>query len=86
MQGVDKIRGLEHAVLTEKIDEPGDAACYAGEAAEQGVDTVVAVGGDGMLNLVVNGILRKTSDPPCAIGLTPFGTCNDFTGASRFLG
>ena len=82
LQGVDKIRGLGHAVLTEQIDEPGDAACHAGEAAEQGVDTVVAVGGDGMLNLVANGILRKTSDPPCAVGLIPFGTGNDFAGAS----
>ena len=68
--------------LQKKIDEPGDAARYAGEAAEQGVDTVVAVGGDGMLGLVVNGILREACAAPCAVGLIPFGTGNDFANAS----
>jgi diacylglycerol kinase (ATP) len=81
-EGVEKVQSLGHAVFTKKIDGPKDAARYAGEAAEQGVDTVVAVGGDGMLNLVVNGILRMTSDAPCAVGLIPFGTGNDFAGAS----
>ncbi|MGD8293306.1 MAG: YegS/Rv2252/BmrU family lipid kinase [Desulfobacterales bacterium] len=81
-QGVQKLQVLGHSVFTKKIDEPREAARYAGAAAEQGVDTVVAVGGDGMLNLVVNGILREKSDVPCSVGLIPFGTGNDFAGAS----
>ena len=79
-QGVEKLRGLGHSVATKKIDEPRDVARCAGEAAELRVDTMLAVGGDGMLNLVVNGILREKNDAPCAVGLIPFGTGNDFAG------
>jgi YegS/Rv2252/BmrU family lipid kinase len=79
-QGVEKLHGLGHSVSIKKIDEPRDVARYAGEAVELRVDTVLAVGGDGMLNLVVNGILREKNDAPCAVGLIPFGTGNDFAG------
>ncbi|RJQ65499.1 MAG: YegS/Rv2252/BmrU family lipid kinase [Desulfobacteraceae bacterium] len=81
-EGVDRIRGLGHIVFLKKIDEPIDATRYASEASEQGADTVVAVGGDGMLNLVANGILQGRKDARCAVGLVPFGTGNDFAGAS----
>jgi lipid kinase YegS len=77
---VEKLHGLGHSVSIKKIDEPRDVARYAGEAVELRVDTVLAVGGDGMLNLVVNGILREKNDAPCAVGLIPFGTGNDFAG------
>jgi lipid kinase YegS len=80
-EGVEKIHGLGHTVFTKQITEPDDAVRYAGEAAEQGADTLVAVGGDGMLSLVVNGILQKGGNAPCEAGLIPFDTGNDFAGA-----
>ena len=53
-------------------------------------DLQLSAGGDGTLNLVINGMLRKASDAPCAVGLIPFGIGNDFAGAcgipsGRFL-
>ena len=81
-EGIDKIRSLGHTVFNKRIDKPADAAGYAGEAIAKEFDTVVAVGGDGMLNLVVSGILRENRETHCAIGLIPFGTGNDFASAS----
>ncbi|MEM7087144.1 MAG: diacylglycerol kinase family protein [Bacteroidota bacterium] len=52
----------------------------AREAAENGCDYLVAIGGDGTLHEVVNGLLQ--SNIPAreypAIGLLPFGSANDF--------
>jgi YegS/Rv2252/BmrU family lipid kinase len=43
---------------------PGDAAALAQSAASRGADLVVAVGGDGTINEVVNGILTARGDAP----------------------
>jgi YegS/Rv2252/BmrU family lipid kinase len=50
------------------------------QATENGCDYLVAVGGDGTLNEVINGVLlslAKTKEYP-TIGLLPFGSANDF--------
>jgi diacylglycerol kinase (ATP) len=57
-----------------------DAELLASEAARQHADVVLAAGGDGTLNQVVNGVLRgresETKLP--VIGLIPVGSGNDF--------
>lgn len=78
----DRIRRLGHDVVLKLIANPRDVARYAGEAVDQSADTVVAVGGDGMLNLVVNGLIKNRSEVPCAVGLVPYGTGNDFAEAA----
>lgn len=55
--------------LTEK---PGDATRLAREAAEMGYDVAVAVGGDGTVNEVVNGLVGSET----ALGVLPVGTGN----------
>ncbi len=55
----------------------GHACTLAREAAQAGVPLVVAVGGDGTLHEVVNGLLGTSS----TLGLIPFGTGNDFARA-----
>jgi diacylglycerol kinase (ATP) len=59
---------VEHAVTT----KAGEEERLAAEAAARGVDTVVAVGGDGTWSNVANGILR--SGRPTRLGLIPGGT------------
>jgi diacylglycerol kinase (ATP) len=51
----------------------------ASSAAKEKFDYVLAAGGDGTLNQVLNGILQnqKVTDSP-AIGIIPLGTGNDF--------
>jgi diacylglycerol kinase (ATP) len=56
--------------------KPGSAARFASAALRKGFDLVVAAGGDGTLNEVVNGIGENLGD--ARVGLIPLGTGNDF--------
>lgn len=56
-------------------DGPGDGTAKAKAAVKDGCDVVVAVGGDGTVSEVVNGI-PKTRD--AVLGVLPVGTGNDF--------
>jgi YegS/Rv2252/BmrU family lipid kinase len=67
--------------LTER---PWHAAELAREAVVDGYDVVVAVGGDGTVNEVVNGILQSQEDKlgDTLLGVLPVGRGNDFCFAS----
>ena len=58
--------------------EGGDAARFAQEAMSDGVEVLVAGGGDGTINEVVNGVLSADTAPKMALGVLPLGTANDF--------
>ena len=60
----------------------GDATKMAREAVEDGVRLVIAVGGDGTLHEVVNGVLGSGA----TVGLIPFGTGNDFARSLGLFG
>jgi len=69
------------AVLTE---EPGHATQLARQALDDGYRTIVAVGGDGTVNEVINGLVEEGSvDPEVTLGIIPYGTGADF---ARVLG
>lgn len=55
----------------------GDAERLARAAAQDGASLVVAVGGDGTVHEVVNGILGTSA----TLGIIPYGTGNDFARA-----
>jgi diacylglycerol kinase (ATP) len=59
----------------------GEAQDLAARAADDGADRVVAVGGDGTIQEVVNGVLAAVSRP--GIGIVPVGSGNDL---ARSLG
>ena len=72
---VSWVRDKGHRVDVRVTWERGDATTFAREAAERGeADAVVAVGGDGTLNEVANGIAGFD----VALGIIPVGTANDF--------
>ncbi|MFE8701338.1 diacylglycerol kinase [Cytobacillus sp. FJAT-54145] len=58
---------------------PGDATKAAEIAVERRYDLVVAAGGDGTINEVVNGLAEKDYRPK--LGIIPVGTTNDFARA-----
>ncbi len=64
-------------VRTQKV---GHAIQLATQAATDGYDVVVGVGGDGTINEVVNGLMRarKTEKQQPTLGIISIGTGNDF--------
>ncbi|MFD1037092.1 diacylglycerol kinase [Virgibacillus byunsanensis] len=63
-----------HATTSE-----GDAIKAAETAVERKYDVVVAAGGDGTINEVINGLAEKDFRPK--LGIIPTGTTNDFARA-----
>jgi len=65
---------------------PHDATRLAREAIQRGFDVIVAVGGDGTVHEVVNGLLQAARErpdwesgaPAGTLGVVPLGTGNDF--------
>ncbi|MCA9958626.1 MAG: diacylglycerol kinase family lipid kinase [Anaerolineales bacterium] len=58
----------------------GHGITLARAAVEAGYDAVIAAGGDGTINEVINGILQATppDQPTRPFGIMPIGTANDF--------
>ena len=71
---VSWVREKGHAVDPRVTWETGDGIRFAREGAARGVDAVVAIGGDGTINEVLNGLDGR--DVP--LGIIPLGTANDF--------
>jgi lipid kinase YegS len=64
--------------------EGGDATRYVHEAVEDGIETLLAGGGDGTLNEVCGALAGEpgSADELPSVGIVPLGTANDFaTGA-----
>jgi lipid kinase YegS len=64
--------------------EAGDAERYAAEAIDDGVDSIVAAGGDGTLSEVATTLAHRDAPAQAlpALGLVPLGTANDFAAAA----
>ncbi|RZA22985.1 MAG: lipid kinase YegS, partial [Lysobacteraceae bacterium] len=62
----------------------GDAERHVSEAIAEGVDTLVAAGGDGTLSEVATTLAHRdeTADVLPTLGLVPLGTANDFASAA----
>ncbi len=73
---VARLRAAGHTVRPRLTYEPGDAVHFARAAALARSDLVLAAGGDGTVNEVVNGIASSGWQP--RLGVVPVGTANDF--------
>lgn len=69
-----RLQKITRNVVVKTTRGPGDAEAQAERAVEQGYKTIVAAGGDGTVNEVVNGI----GTAPVRLGILPMGTVNVF--------
>ncbi len=65
-------------LLWVETERPLHATSLAQRAAEEGYDIVVAVGGDGTVHEVVNGLMKIDTDRRPILGILPVGSGNDF--------
>jgi YegS/Rv2252/BmrU family lipid kinase len=57
---------------------PGHGIELAQQAGEQGYDMVIAIGGDGTVHEVINGLMRVPEEKRPILGIVPVGSGNDF--------
>lgn len=57
---------------------PGHAIQLAQQAGEQGYDLVIAMGGDGTVHEVINGLMKIPEEKRPVLGVVPVGSGNDF--------
>ncbi len=72
-----RIREISGDVEMRLSTMPGDAELIAGSAVEEGFTTIVAAGGDGTINEVMNGIMSAGGED-VTLGILPVGTMNVF--------
>jgi len=58
--------------------EEGDATVFTHQAGQEGFTHVIAGGGDGTVNEVVNGLMRLPRGQRPVMGVVPLGSANDF--------
>lgn len=68
----------EFAIEVFETQRAGHASELSRQAVEKGFPIIVAAGGDGTLNQVLNGVLQNHKDPLPVLGLIPLGSGNDF--------
>ena len=62
---------------------PGHAIELAKQAGEQGYDMVIAMGGDGTVHEVMNGLMQIPEEKRPILGIVPAGSGNDFAHSSN---
>lgn len=70
----ERIESIAHGCALFTTSHSGEAEALARHVAEKGVEKIVAAGGDGTINEVVNGLAGTNA----ALGLLPLGTVNVF--------
>ncbi|PYK27052.1 MAG: lipid kinase YegS [Verrucomicrobia bacterium] len=73
---VARQRAAGHHIEVRVTCKKGDARRFVSEAGK--VDLVIAAGGDGTLNEVLNGLMNLSEVTRPTLGIVPLGTANDF--------
>jgi len=74
---VSRLEARGVSVAVKPTGKRGDAEAFAREADPASVDAVVAAGGDGTINEVINGLaIHAEAGRPLPLGIVPMGTAN----------
>lgn len=79
----ERLSALSHVADLWPTYEAGAGRLLAARAAQEGFTTIVAAGGDGTLNEVLNGVADADRFERVRIGLLPLGTINVFARELR---
>ena len=74
-----KLKNHYDSVIVKFTEKAGDATRFARDAAENKLDLVMVMGGDGTVNEGVTGLAEQPHRP--AFSFIPFGTVNDLARA-----
>ncbi len=66
-------------------DYPNHAAEIAGRSAADGFNVVAALGGDGTVHEIINGLMKIEPEQRPSLGIVPIGSGNDFAGGVGVL-
>lgn len=72
-----------HGWKLQETAESGDARRFAAELGSSAPGTIVAAGGDGTINEVIDGLMEHPVDARPRLGILPCGTANDFVKLQR---
>jgi diacylglycerol kinase (ATP) len=78
--------GVRFDLQLSRTTERGEATGLAREAALQGCDAVVAIGGDGTVHEVMNGLMSVAADGRPKLAIVPAGSGNDIAFAIDITG
>ena len=76
---IEVLNGLGYEVLVEQTEKKDDATLLAKQACEEKVEFLLAMGGDGTINEIVNGLAEQQYRP--LFSFIPLGTVNSFARA-----
>jgi len=82
-EAVAALRRSGHELEVRVTWEKGDVERLVAEAVADGVERIIAGGGDGSVNEMANGLMQLDAASRPAIGILPLGTANDFATACR---
>ncbi len=80
---VAAVRRSGHALEVRVTWEKGDVERLVAEAAADGIERIIAGGGDGSVNEMANGLMALEAGSRPAMGILPLGTANDFATACQ---
>lgn len=78
LQKIHDVFGMEFNIIVKETTQSLNAGMITGEVIDQGTDYLIAVGGDGTVNEVVNAYLDSGTKKEIPIGIIPVGRGNDF--------
>ena len=72
------LEGLRDAYELRPTAGPGEGIALARTAVEEGFEKIVAAGGDGTINEIINGIVQADGLKKARLGVLPWGSVNVF--------
>lgn len=77
-EAAEWLAARDHGITILRSSKPGETVSLARNLNHEGLDGIIAVGGDGTMFEVINGLLLDNDEIPVPVGQIPVGTGNSF--------